>query len=177
MVYPRVLGTSINTSFGSRFQGFISKVFEGTLGSTTTGIDLEFVDKIDGRKKYCQIKAGPNVINYDDVITMKNHFKSAIMLARTNHLPVQVDDFLFCLLYGEPGRKNGFIKALEKDYAVVIGKEFWWRFTGDPDFYKDLITSIGEVANEYNMKKTVQAVIKSLAVEIKKKFEGLSLWC
>jgi len=174
LVYPRVLGTSIATIFGSRTQAFISRVFEGTAGSTTPGIDIEFIDQIDGRKKYCQIKAGPNVINRDGVASIKGHFKTAINLARTNHLPVQVNDYLFCLLYGEPWQKNGFIKEVEEDYPVAIGKEFWHRFTGDEDFYKDLITAIGEVANEVDMKETVEEVINELAIEIKQNFKDIT---
>lgn len=174
LIYPRVLGTSINTTFGSRVQDFMAKVFEDTMGSMIPGMDLEFVDKIDGRKKYCQIKAGPNVINRDGVTTIKNHFTSAKNLARTNSLKVEVTDFAFCLLYGEPHEKNAFIKEVESDYPVFIGKEFWYRFTGDPDFYKDLIESIGEVATEVNMKAKVNKVVKDLAKEIKEKFSDIT---
>ena len=53
LVLPRILGTSINTSFGMKIQSLISSLFEG-LGSTTQGIDIEFIDEIDKRKKYCQ---------------------------------------------------------------------------------------------------------------------------
>ena len=58
LVYPRVLGTSITTSFGTQMQTFITKVL-GAYGSTTQGIDIEFIDQIDKRKKYCQLKSGP----------------------------------------------------------------------------------------------------------------------
>lgn len=174
LIYPRILGTSITTSFGARAQSFISGIFEGTFGSTTPGIDLEFTDQLDGRKKYCQIKAGPNVINHDDVKTIKDHFRKANNLARTNHLKVQTDDYLFCLLYGEPSEKNAFIKAVEEDYPVAIGKEFWHRLTGDPEFYGDIIKAIGEVANEFNMKETVNSVIDSLSKEIAAKYPDLA---
>ena len=55
LVYPRVLGTSINTSFGQNIQIFISDLKE-VIGNASgiTGIDIEFVDALDGRKKYCQ---------------------------------------------------------------------------------------------------------------------------
>lgn len=45
------------------------------MGSVGGGIDIEFVDSFDDRKKYCQLKSGPNTINKDDVITIKNHFQ------------------------------------------------------------------------------------------------------
>jgi hypothetical protein len=28
------------------------------------------------------------------------------------------------------------------DYPVIIGKDFWHRLTGDPDFYQDLLEAI-----------------------------------
>lgn len=174
LIYPRVLGTSITTSFGTGFQKLITKLFEGILGSQIPGIDLEFIDKTDGRKKYCQVKSGPNIVNYDDVKTIKDHFGSASRIARTNHLDVNVDDYLFCLLYGEPWQKNANIRLIEQAHTVVIGKEFWHRFTGDPDFYSDLVNSIGEVANEFNMKEKIKVVISELARDIKNKYPDLS---
>lgn len=170
LILPRVLGTSVNTIFGTRFQQFVTRYFENTFGSTTPGIDIEFIDKVDGRKKYCQLKAGPNVINHDDVISIRNHFGSAKRLARTNNMDVIDTDFMFALLYGEEHQKNGFITLIEKDWPVVIGQEFWYHFTGDVDFYKDLIQTISEIANEFDMKDTVQDTINSLAADITLKY-------
>tara|TARA_R110002049_G_scaffold297831_2_gene487214 strand:+ start:1915 stop:2397 length:483 start_codon:yes stop_codon:yes gene_type:complete len=87
LVLPRVLGSSINTSFGMRIQKLISLLFEG-FGSTTPGIDIEFIDALDGRKKYCQLKSGPNTINFDDVETIFNHFNGTVNLVRTNNLNI-----------------------------------------------------------------------------------------
>ena len=52
LVYPRVLGTSINTSFGTHAQFFISKVSEiAGSASGIEGIDIEFIDALDENKK------------------------------------------------------------------------------------------------------------------------------
>ena len=68
LVYPRILGTSINTSFGQNIQIFISSLAQiAGCASGIDGIDIEFVDAIDGRRKYCQCKAGPQTINKDDI--------------------------------------------------------------------------------------------------------------
>jgi hypothetical protein len=48
LVLPRVLGSSINTSFGMRIQKLISELFEG-YGSLTPGIDIEFIDALDNK--------------------------------------------------------------------------------------------------------------------------------
>lgn len=88
LVYPRVLGTSINTSFGQNIQNWITQINEiAGSGSAIAGMDIEFIDALDGRKKYCQCKAGPKTINYDDVNTILGHFRSLISTARVNRLP------------------------------------------------------------------------------------------
>jgi hypothetical protein len=173
LVYPRVLGTSITTSFGTQMQTFITKVL-GAYGSTTQGIDIEFIDQIDKRKKYCQLKSGPNAINQDDIKTIKDHFQGVKNLARTNNLHIDLGDLIFCLTYGEESEKNSFIKKLEKDYTVYMGKEFWQRFTGDKYFYRDLILTAGEIAKEVNMKDIVDEVIEDLSKNIEKRFKTLS---
>ena len=83
LVYPRVLGTSISTTFGTQLQYFCNEVL-ASFASTTSGIDIEFIDAIDGRRKYCQVKAGPQTINHDDVKTICDHFNAIKNLARTN---------------------------------------------------------------------------------------------
>ena len=58
LVLPRVLGTSINTSFGTNIQKFTTEVLQDVFGSTTEGIDIEFNDALNGNKVYCQVKIG-----------------------------------------------------------------------------------------------------------------------
>lgn len=173
LVYPRVLGTSITTSFGTQMQTFITKVL-GAYGSTSRGIDIEFVDQIDKRKKYCQLKSGPNALNKDDIKTIKDHFKAVKNLARTNNLSININDLIFCMIYGEDNEKNTFVKSLEDDYTVYMGKEFWHRFTGEESFYSDLILAAGEIAKEVNMKHIVDGVIKDLSAQIEVRFKNIS---
>lgn len=93
LLYPRILGTSIATTFGTQLQSFCNEVLS-SYASTTSGIDIEFIDADDGRRKYCQIKAGPNTINFDDVETIKGHFKAIQNLARTNRLNLMMTDWV-----------------------------------------------------------------------------------
>ena len=120
-----------------------------------------------------QLKAGPNVINRDDVTTIRDHFRGLNNLARTNNLHLQTTDMMFCLLYGEPSQKNGFIRELERDYVVSMGEDFWHRFTGAPGFYYDLIDAMGEVAVEVNMKEDVDRITKELAARIEESYPEL----
>ncbi|MBD8026047.1 restriction endonuclease [Ureibacillus sp. Re31] len=178
LVYPRVLGTSINTIFGDKLQKFCSEVLEG-FASTTSGIDIEFFDKIDGRKKYCQIKAGPNTINKDDIETIKGHFQGIKNLARTNKLNISFDDLIVGVFYGTPENLSNHYKKINEEYPVIIGQEFWYRLTGEIDFYQKLTDAIGDVASEVDGSEMIETVIKELAKEIeeslkpKKVFEQL----
>lgn len=167
LVYPRVLGTSINTTFGNKLQKFCSEVLEG-FASTTSGIDIEFIDKIDGRRKYCQVKTGPNTINKDDVETIKNHFAGVKNLARTNNLNIGLNDLVVGVLYGTPDELSSHYKKINEEYPVLVGQEFWHRLTGVEDFYQRLTDAIGDVATEFDSSKLIEEVIEALAEEIEK---------
>lgn len=169
LVLPRVLGSSINTSFGMKIQRLISTLFEG-LGSTTSGIDVEFTDAIDGRKKYCQLKAGPNTINHDDVTTIMNHFNGVRNLARTNNLNIGINDMIVGVVYGEATELSSHYKRISNTYPVIIGKDFWHRLTGKEDFYFNLIDAIGDVALEVDGSHVIEETITKLAKEIKEKY-------
>lgn len=171
LVYPRVLGTSINTTFGNKLQKFCSEALEG-FASTTSGIDIEFIDKLDGRRKYCQIKAGPNTINKDDVGTIKGHFAGVKNLARTNNLNIGLNDLIVGVFYGTPKDLSNHYKALNKEYPVIIGTEFWYRLTGEEDFYQRLTDAIGDIASEYDSSELMEQIINSLTKEIE---ESLNL--
>ena len=165
ITYPRVLGSSITTSFGQNMQKFISDVLGNAFGSTTQGIDIEFKDCIDGRKKYCQVKLGPNTINKDDVTTIHNHFKAVRNLGRTNNIAVRQDDMVIGILYGIPNQESNHYKVLsgEHSYPLFIGQNFWHRLTGAEDFYQQLIDAISEVALEANGKETLDQVVATLS--------------
>ena len=165
LIYPRVLGTSITTSFGQNMQEFITEVLGDTLGSIVQGIDIEFTDALDGRKKYCQAKLGPNTINKDDVVTIHNHFRTAKNLGKTNNLPVQQHDLVVGILYGEKGQESSHYKKLRDtyDYPLYIGKEFWHRISGDENFYSEVTNAIAEVAIEARGKDLIEEVIKNLS--------------
>lgn len=164
LLYPRVLGSSITTSFGQNIQTFISSVLD-SYGSMVQGIDLEFIDATDGRRKYCQAKLGPNTINKDDVETIHNHFRTARNLGKTNNLPVQQHDFVIAILYGEVGQESNHYKKLRDtyDYTLHIGQDFWHRLTGDANFYNELKNAIAEVAVEAKGVDVINEVIETLA--------------
>lgn len=167
LVYARALGTSINTSFGTNLQKFCSDILSG-YASTTSGIDIEFIDFLDGRRKYCQIKAGPNTINKDDVKTITDHFAGVKNLARTNHLNIGLNDLVVGVFYGNPYELSSHYKKIEQDYPIYIGQDFWYRLTGDANFYSELTAAVDEVAAEYDGRELLEEVIDKLTIEIEK---------
>lgn len=166
LVYARVLGSSIDTTFGNQMQKFCSSVLEG-FASTTSGIDIEFIDQLDGRKKYCQIKSGPNTINKDDIETIIGHFQGIKNLARTNHLDIGLNDLVVGVFYGTRKELNNSYKKIDKQHPVVVGAEFWHRLTGEEGFYEKLIEGIGEVAKEYDGTELIENAINALIPQIK----------
>lgn len=170
LVYPRVLGTSINTSFGQNIQIFISKLSEvAGCASGIDGIDIEFMDALDGRKKYCQCKAGPQTINKDDVVTILGHFKKLIGKARLDRIPLQMDDMIVGVLYGEDISAN--YKTINASYPVYCGAEFWEHLTGDVNFYNRLAKAFGEVVEEDGIdgSQIILEKIDAIADEIREK--------
>ncbi|MBR4757490.1 MAG: restriction endonuclease [Bacteroidaceae bacterium] len=172
LVYPRVLGTSINTTFGTTLQSFITEIQSiVSNGSAIPGIDIEFVDAIDGRKKYCQCKAGPQTINHDDVDTILLHFKQFKGIARTNKLHVSDDDLVVGVLYGNPNKLSANYKTIATTYSVLCGAEFWEHLTGDKVFYHRLAKAFGEVVEEDNIdgSSLISQKVKEIAKEIETK--------
>jgi hypothetical protein len=164
LIYPRVLGTSITTSFGTQIQTFTHSVLN-SFASTTSGIDIEFIDSSDGRRKYCQLKAGPNTINKDDVETIAGHFKAIKNLAKTNGLHLGFDDLIVGVIYGDTSDLSGHYKRITKDYdyPVIVGQDFWYRLTGDYGFYYDIIRAITEVVSEADFSSQLDEIIRTLA--------------
>lgn len=166
LIYPRAFGTSLNTGFGT-FMQILCNELKQSYPSTTAGMDIEFDDTIDGRHKYCQLKAGPNTINKDDVKTVKDHFRDTINLARTNRQAVAPMDCIVGVCYGTRDDLSSHYKKIDEDYPVYIGDEFWTRLTGDDHFYEDLINAFAEVAADISASDMVEETVQKLAQNIK----------
>lgn len=174
LYYPRVLGTSINTSFGTRIQNmFVDlKIAEGSL---IKGMDIEFVDKIDGRKKWCQLKSGPNTINSEDVKPLIKKFTDTINLARTNKAFKNINntDFIVGVLYGEQDELSMHYKVIDKTHPVIIGRDFWHRATGFPKFYDGLVENLQVLIDNIDTQDLINTGVNQLAkeIEVSKLFE------
>jgi len=144
LYYPRVLGTSINTSFGTRIQNMFVELSLAE-GSLIKGMDIEFIDQLDKRKKWCQLKSGPNTINSEDVGPLLKKFSTVANLARTNSIGLNNSDLILGVLYGEESQLSQHYKKIDERHPVIIGQDFWHRITGYPDFYTKLVSNLDEM--------------------------------
>ena len=165
LIYPRILGTSPNTIFGDVTQKFCSTL-KGVLGSMTAGVDIEFMDQIDKRRKFAQLKLGVNTINSKDVDPMIKEFQAAKRLALTNNRQVTESDFIVGILFGSHDRISHSYKAIEKHYPIFTGEDFWLRLTGDESFYNKLVDELGKIAKEANATDKLEVAIDALAEDI-----------
>lgn len=141
LYYPRILGTSITTSFGTRIQNMFVEL-DLANGSLIKGMDIEFIDKIDNRKKWCQLKSGPNTINSEDVNPLLKKFTTVTNLARTNSINMNNSDLILGVLYGEETQLSQHYKKINSQFPVIIGKDFWHRITGFESFYEKLVSNL-----------------------------------
>lgn len=165
LYYPRILGTSINTSFGTRIQNMFVELNLAD-GSLIKGMDIEFIDKIDGRKKWCQLKSGPNTINSEDVKPLIRKFTTVTNLARTNAINLNNSDLILGVLYGEENQLSQHYKKIDEQFPVIIGKEFWHRITGYPNFYDKLVTNLDIMILEIDTEDFFKEGYMTLAKEI-----------
>jgi len=165
LYYPRILGTSINTSFGTRIQNMFVKLGLAQ-GSLIKGMDIEFTDKIDNRKKWCQLKSGPNTINSEDVNPLLKKFTTVTNIARTNLMNLNNSDLILGVLYGEKYQLSQHYHKIDKQFPVIIGKEFWHRLTGFENFYNKLVSNIDQMILNLDTEDFFKKGYMALAKEI-----------
>lgn len=168
LYYPRVLGTSINTMFGTRIQSMFVELGIAN-GSMIKGMDIEFIDKVDKRKKWCQLKSGPNTINSEDVNPLIKKFTQTINLARTNSAfkGISNSDFIVGVLYGDASELSMHYKKIDQTHPVIVGRDFWHRITGYPDFYNGLVDALQDCIDNIDTKHLLDKGCEKLAEEIR----------
>ena len=99
------------------------------------------------------------------------HFGHLQNKARLDRLPLQIDDMIVGVLYGEPEELSANYKNIDKTYPVYCGAEFWEHVTGDKQFYHRLTKAFGEVVEEDGVDARIHLSekITELANEIRAK--------
>lgn len=141
LYYPKVLGTSLTTSFGTNIQKLLVNL-NLAKGSLIDGIDIEYEDKIINEIVYCQVKSGPNTINSGNVDPIRKKFEKLINLGRTNDEYVSNYQCIVGLIYGSEDQISQHYKKINETYPVYSAEKFWHSITGYDDFYFSLINEM-----------------------------------
>lgn len=167
LFYPRVLGTSINTSFGTRLQKMFVELGIAR-GSMLDGMDIEFYDLKENVERWCQLKSGPNTINSEDVKPMIKKFTDIINRARTNTAlkGISNSSFIVGVIYGESDELSMHYKEIDKVHPVFIGADFWHRLTGYENFYFGLVAALHTTIMNLETEKVIELGCLKLAAEI-----------
>jgi hypothetical protein len=164
LVQGRAMVTSLNTSFGDRMQIFIIDQIKQAVGSAIAGIDIEFVDCVDGKTKYAQVKAGVSTINKDDVAPIVTKFKNIRSKARRDGVRIDEDQTVICVLYGEESSLSAnYKKLIEEGVEVHVGDDFWERLTGEKGMEQRLFKACQNAAARAEVKSILEAAIEELA--------------
>lgn len=175
LLYPRVFGTSISTTFGDKMQKLCVK-FLGASASGTPGMDIEFDDKTEGQRITMQLKAGPNTINSGDVKPILEDMNKAYRLLQQNRIST-MPTFAIGITYGSMMEISGHYKKLQaspvgaqQNVKIYIGQDFWHRLTGVPTFYNEMIAIFVDLFEKEDYSILLNEDLSCLAEEIEVKY-------
>lgn len=169
------LSSQEETTFGGFLEGlaiFICAQVYGGQKSSAEGVDLEF--EKDNIRYIVSIKSGPNWGNSNQVKKMRDNFRKAKRILRTNTSLVNVMAVNGCC-YG----KN---RSPDKgDYLKLCGQKFWEFISGDDNLYTDIVEPLGHQAKERNEQfmQEYAKVINKFTYEFIEEFcdaDGNVLW-
>ena len=130
--------------FGEFLEGlaiFINAKVYGGRKSAIVGIDMEF--EKETVEYFVTIKSGPNWGNSGQVEKMKENFRKAKKIRRTNVKNVNVVCVNGCC-YGKEGNED------KGEFLKLCGQRFWQFISGEEDLYVDIIEPLGHKAKEKN---------------------------
>lgn len=120
---------------------FISGEVFGGQKSSAEGIDLDFTR--DGIRYLVAIKSGPNWGNSSQINKMRDNFRKAERILRTNRGAFPVRAINGCC-YGQDANPD------KGDYEKLCGQRFWEFISGNANLYLEIIEPLGHRAREQN---------------------------
>lgn len=160
------LSSQEETIFGDFLEGlaiFICGKVYGGKKSAAEGIDLE-LDK-DDTKFIVTIKSGPNWGNSSQQNKMKEDFRKAKRILRTNSKLSVIVAVNGCCY----GRDN---QPEKEEYLKLCGERFWEFISGDKNLYIEIIEPLGHKAKEKNEEfiEEYSRLINNFTFEFSKEF-------
>ena len=139
------LSSSEEKLFGDFLEGLAVFVAEQTCDgrkSVAQGIDLEFVRR---QTLYIvSIKSGPNWGNSSQHRRLAQDLRDAVIRVKQQRTPFNVQPALG-ICYGRTRTTH-----TPDGYLKVVGQNFWYLISDNPDLYTDIIEPIGYRAKEHN---------------------------
>jgi len=151
---------------------FICSKFYGGRKSSAEGIDLEF--EKENTKYIVTVKSGPNWGNSQQISRMKDNFRKAQRILRTNSKKFNIIAVNGCCY----GKDDNFNKG---DYLKLCGQRFWEFISGDENLYVEIIRPLGHEAKKKNenFSKEYARVINKFTFEFANNYcdkKGNILW-
>lgn len=151
---------------------FVCSQVYGGQKSAAEGIDLEF--ERDQVRYIVSIKSGPNWGNSSQVAKLRDNFRKAKRILRTNTSLINVVAVNGCC-YGRDRKPD------KGDYLKLCGQKFWEFISGDSDLYTDIIEPLGHQAKEKKeqFREEYDKTINRFTAEFIGKFcdtDGNMLW-
>lgn len=160
------LSSQEETKFGDFLEGlaiFINGIVYNGKKSSAEGIDLEFSK--DNIQYVISIKSGPNWGNSRQINKMKDDFKKAQKILRSNNSNIQIVSVNGCCY----GRDNNPDKG---DYFKYCGQNFWKFISDNSDLYVEIIEPLGHKAKEKNQEflEEYSQIINKFTLEFSNNF-------
>jgi len=160
-------------SFLEELAIFICRHTYGGKKSSTEGLDLEF--EKNKTNYIVAIKSGPNWGNSSQINKMRDNFKKAKKILKTNISSTRKVVAVNGCCYGKDGSPD------KGEYLKLCGQEFWEFISGNRNLYTDIIEPLGHKAKEKNdqFSEEYAKVVNRFSVDFIVMFcdkEGKILW-
>lgn len=137
------VSSSEETIFGNVFFEPLAIAASNGKKSLAEGIDIDISDDSAKLQYAIAVKSGTSVYNADSKKRQSDNFARARKLASQGR-------YNFSAIVGYAyGTKQESDRGSAKIYIELAGEEFWTALTGDKDFYKKIITYMGELPERY----------------------------
>ena len=137
------VSSSEETIFGNVFFEPLAIAASNGKKSLAEGVDIDIADDSANLQYAIAVKSGTSVFNADSKKRQADNFARARKLASQGH-------YKFSAIVGYAyGTKQESDRGSAKIYNELAGEEFWTMLTGDKDFYKKIITFMGELPEKY----------------------------
>jgi hypothetical protein len=120
---------------------FVAEITCGGHKSTAPGVDLEF---LHNQIHYVvSIKSGPNWGNSSQQRKLEQDLKDAVTRVKQSRRGANVQPVLG-ICYGKT--RTSYLRG----YMKIVGQNFWYLISEDPNLYTDIVEPIGYRAKEHN---------------------------